>query len=423
MKKALFIGFIAAGLLTLGLASPAPAQEVIKIGAIYPLTGPVGQAGINNKNAIELAMDVVNTTDFKNLNLPLSKTAGLPNLKGAKVRVIFTDHQGKPDLGLSEAERLITQEHVVVLTGCYHSSVTETASMVAERMKIPFYNFESSAPKLTKRGFKWFFRSGPDDETFSIAMFDFLKDFGKKKNIQFKTIGVMYEDTLYGTDSGRIEKELAKKHGLQVLADIPFRRSATSLTSEIQKIKAANPDVFFPTTYISDAILMTKTCKELDYNPPLVMAQNSGHTEPSFVEAVGKDCDGICSREEFSLDLASKKPLMGEVNAIYKKRYGTDFSGPAARAFVGFLALCDAINRAGSTKPEAIREAIIKTNIPGDQLITPWRGIKFDKNGQNELVDAIIIQYQDGGKKFTIFPFNLATREPLYPIPKWSERK
>jgi branched-chain amino acid transport system substrate-binding protein len=153
------------------------------------------------------------------------------------------------------------------------------------------------------------------------------------------------------------------------------------------------------------------------------MAQDSGQTEPSFVQAVGKDCDGIASREEFSLDLAAKKPLMGEVNAIYKKRYGMDFSGPAARAFVGFLALCDAINRAGSTKPEAIREAIIKTNIPGNELITPWRGIKFDKNGQNELVDAIIIQYQEGGKKFTIFPFNLATREPIYPIPKWSERK
>jgi branched-chain amino acid transport system substrate-binding protein len=423
MRKGLFLGFIAVGLLIFGFTGPAPAQQVIKIGAIYPLTGPVGQAGINQKHAIELAMDVVNTTDFKNLNLPLAKTAGLPNLKGAKVSVIFSDHQGKPDLGLSEAERLITQEHVVVLTGCYHSSVTETASMVAERMKIPFYNFESSAPKLTKRGFKWFFRSGPDDETFSIAMFEFLKEFGKKKNIKFKTIAALYEDTLYGKDSGRIEKELAKKHGMQVVADIPYRRSATSLTSEVQRLKAANPDVLFPTSYISDAILLTKTSKELDYNAPLVMAQDSGQTEPSFVQAVGKDCDGIASREEFSLDLAAKKPLMGEVNAIYKKRYGMDFSGPAARAFVGFLALCDAINRAGSTKPEAIREAIIKTNIPGDELITPWRGIKFDKNGQNELVDAIVIQYQDGGKKFTIFPFNLATREAIYPIPKWSERK
>ena len=98
--------------------------------------------------------------------MPLAGAAGLPNLEGAKVSVVFTDHQGKPDLGLSEAERLITQEKVVALVGCYHSSVTETASMVAERMKIPFYNSESSSPKLTGRGFKWFFRSSPHDGDF-----------------------------------------------------------------------------------------------------------------------------------------------------------------------------------------------------------------------------------------------------------------
>jgi branched-chain amino acid transport system substrate-binding protein len=254
-------------------------------------------------------------------------------------------------------------------------------------------------------------------------MFAFAQEFGKKKNIKFKTIAVLYEDTLYGKDSARIEKELAAKAGYQVVADIPFRRSATSLTSEIQRLKAVNPDIFFPTAYISDAILMTKTSKELDYNPPMVMAQNSGHTEPSYVEAVGKDTDGICSREEFSLDLAKHKPMLNEINALYKERFGRDFSGPAARAFVGFLGLCDAINRAGSTNPEAIREAIRNTNIPGDKLITPWRGIKFDETGQNILVDAIIIQYQDGGKRATIYPFNLATKEIIYPIPRWSERK
>lgn len=422
MKKILFSCSIISAFLFFTLPGSLPAADV-KIGVLYPMSGPVGQAGLNSKNAIELAMEIVNTTKYKHLNVPLAGAGGLPNLKGAKVSVVFADHQGKPDLGLSEAERMFTQEKVAVLTGCYHSSVTETASMVAERMKMPFYNFESSSPKLTQRGLKWFFRSSPHDETFSIAMFDFVNEYGKKKNIKFKTIAVMYEDTLYGKDSGRIEKELAAKHGLKVVADIPFRRSATSLTSEIQRLKAANPDIFFPTTYISDAILMTKTCKELDYNPPMVMAQNSGHTEPSYVEAVGKDTDGICSREEFSMDLIKHKPMITEINELYKQRAGRDFSGPAARAFVGFLALCDALNRAGSTKPEAIQKAIKETHIPGDKLITPWRGIKFDENGQNILVDAIVIQYQDGGKRYTIFPFNLATREIIYPIPKWSERK
>jgi branched-chain amino acid transport system substrate-binding protein len=401
--------------------APLPAADV-KIGVIYPMSGPTAQVGLDHKHAIELAMDIINTTQYKHLNLPLSKTEGLNNLGGAKVTVAFADHQGKPDLGLSEAERMITQEKAVVLFGSYHSTVTETASMVAERLKVPFFNPDSSSPKLTSRGFKWFFRSTPHDETFTEAMFQCLQEIEKKRGLKFKTIAVMYEDTLFGKDSSRIQKELAAKAGYQVAADVPYRRGATSLTSEVQRLKAANPDVFFPTAYQSDAILLTKTSKELNYNAPLIMAQNAGHTDPSFVEAVGKDVEGICSRTEFSLDLVTHKPMLKEVNELYKKRSGRDFSGSSARAFVGFLVLGDAINRAGSTQPEAIREALVKTNISAEQLITPWRGVKFDGNGQNIYGDAIIIQYQDL-KQRVIWPFNLATKEMIYPTPKWLERK
>jgi len=420
MKKSFFVFSI---ILLLFVALPATLMAAdVKIGVIYPMSGPTAQAGLDDKHAIELALDIINTTQYKHLNLPLAKSAGLPNLKGAKLTVTIADHQGKPDLGLSEAERLITQENAIALFGCYHSSVTETASMVAERMKIPFFNAESSSPRLTRRGFKWFFRSSPHDETFSEGMFQCLKDLEKKRGTQFKTIAVMYEDTLYGKDSSRIEKELATKAGYKVVADIAYRARATSLTSEVQRLKAANPDVLFPTSYASDAILLCKASKDLDYNAPIIMAQNAGHTDPSFAEAMGKDVDGICSRTEFSLDLAKHKPMLTEINELFKKRSGRDFSGTSARAFVGFFVLADAINRAGSTKPEAIREALIKTNMPAEQLITPWRGVKFDETGQNILVDAIVIQYQ-GGKPSTIWPFNLAAKEMIYPIPKWSERK
>ena len=422
MKRILGLGsFVVFILVLMSPAIPFAASDV-KIGVIYPMSGPIAQAGLDNKHAIELALDIINTTKYRNLNLPLAKTEGLPNLNGAKLTVTFADHQGKPDLGLSEAERLLTQEKVVALLGCYNSNVTETASMVAERMKMPFFNPESSSPRLTQRGFKWFFRSTPHDETFSEAMFKCLVDVEKKRGTKFKTIAVVYEDTLYGKDSSRIEKVLAEKAGYKVVADIPYRRSATSLTSEVQKLKAANPDVLFPTSYASDAILLCKTSKDLDYSPSAIMAQNAGHTDPSFIEAVGKDADGIASRSEFSLDLAVHKPLVKEVNDLFKQRSGRDFSGTCARAFVGFFVLADAINRAGSTKPEAIREALIKTHLPADQLITPWRGVKFDETGQNILVDAIIIQYQ-GGKPYTVWPFNLATKDLLFPIPKWSEKR
>jgi len=398
------------------------AEGQVKIGALYPMTGPSAQVGLDNKNAIEVALEIVNTGKYGHLNLPLSKNAGLPSLKGAKVAVVIVDHQGKPDLGLSEAERLITQEKVAALFGAFHSQVTETASMVAERMKVPFFCDISSSPQLTRRGFKWFFRSSPHDEIFAGSLFRCLNGLEKKKGIKFKTAAVMYEDTLYGKDSSRIEKDLAAKAGYKVVADIPYRRAATSVSTEILRLKSANPDVFLPTSYASDAILIVKTMKELDYNPPAFFAQDAGYIDPSFVEGLGRDIDGICSHESFSLDLAVHKPMVREINDLFKKRSGRDLNGASARCLMGFLILCDAINRAGSTNPEAIREALVKTNLPADQLITPWRGVKFDETGQNVLVENIVVQFR-GGSPHLVWPFEQASKEIAYPFPKWSEKK
>jgi len=87
-----------------------------------------------------------------------------------------------------------------------------------------------------------------------------------------------------------------------------------------------------------------------------------------------------------------------------------------------FMTLLDAINRAGSTDPEAVRKALVATNIPGDQLIMTWENVRFDETGQNTGVKGIILQMQ-GGQYHTVFPFNVATRDVIYPIPAWKDRK
>ena len=406
------------------LAAPVSAQpKEVVIGVIYPMSGPAAQAGVDNKAVFELAADIANGA----VDIPYpfyQRLKGMPGLKGAKVRLIFTDHQGKPELGQAEAERLITQDKVHALVGVWHSAVTATASQVAERSGIPFMNPESSSPGLTRRGFKWFFRTSPHDEHFTQAMFDFFRDFQKKKGITLKTVGITYEDTLFGADSGKVMRELAKKYGYEVVVDLQYRARSTSLVAEVQTLKGKNPDVWMPTSYQTDAILFVKHAQELDYNPKMIMAQNAGHISPDFVQAVGKEAEGTMTRAPFSTDLIAKRPIAQVVNEQYKKRSpgGKDLYDFPARAFTGMMTLLDAINRAGSTDPEAIRKALVATNIPGDQLIMTWEGVKFDETGQNTGVKAIILQLQ-GGKYHTVYPFESATKEVLYPIPRWSERK
>lgn len=405
-----------------GIVTPEVwAQSEVKIGVVYPMSGPAAQAGVDNKPVFEIAAEIANGT----VDLPFpfyQKLKGLPGLKGAKVRLIFSDHQGKPEIGQAEAERMITQEKVHALVCCWHSVVTATASQVAERHGVPFLNPESSSPPLTARGFKWFFRTSPHDGHFTQVMFDFFRDFEQKRGVKLRTLGLTYEDTTFGADSGKVQKELAKKHGYDVVVDIQYRSRSTSLQTEVQRLKAANPDVWMPTSYQTDAILFVRTAKELDYNPKMIMAQNAGHISPDFIAAVGKDAEGTLTRAPFATDLIVKRPVAVALNAIYAKRAGKDLYDFPARAFTGMMTLLDALNRAGSTDPEAIRKALVATSIVGDQLIMTWDGIKFDETGQNTLVKGIILQLQ-GGKYHTIYPFDVATKDVLYPIPAWKDRK
>ncbi len=402
-------------LLTFASTARAGQPSEVVIGVLYPMTGPSAQIGIDAINVIKVALDIINND--VNVNLPLGKGVGLPNLGGAKVRIVVVDNQGKPEVGLAEAERLITQEHVAALFGAYFSSVTNTASQVAERMGIPFVNADSSSPALTERGFKWFFRTSPHDEHFSIVMFDFMKDLEKKRNLQFKSVAILNEDTTFGTDSARVQEALAKKNNYQVAAKIAFRAGTTSLDAEVGRLKSANADVFLPSLYTSDAILLTRTMRNLDYHPKLLIAQDAGYTDPKFVAEMGKDAEGAITRAPFALDLASRKPLIPVVNDMFKKYSGgRDMADVSARAFTGFLTLCDAINRAGSTQPAAIQKALQETNIPADQLLMPWTGVKFDEKGQNIGVRAILQQLQ-GGTYHTIYPFDLATKDVIYPMP------
>src|SRR5947209_14378555 len=132
-------------------ARSAPPQEVV-IGAVYPLSGNLAKVGNDIKDAIELAAELVN--DDVDVAVPLGKGKGLPHLGGARLRVVFADHQSAPEKGLGETERLITQEKVVALMGSYNSNVTATASQAAERLHIPFLSGESTSPLLTARGFR-----------------------------------------------------------------------------------------------------------------------------------------------------------------------------------------------------------------------------------------------------------------------------
>lgn len=398
-------------------ALPALAEnpKVIKIGAVYPLTGNIASTGLDCRRGAELAVDIINGK--YDLDLPLAKTEGIPNLGGAKLELVFADTKGEPKNGLGEVERLVSQEKVVAIIGAYQSSVTKTASQATERLHIPYVCSDSSSPTLTQRGFKYFFRASPHDALFARDQFNFLKDM-EKKGQKVRTIAVLYENTEFGSNVGKEVVKLAKEYGYELVADISYAANATDVTSEVGRLIKAKPDVLMHASYITDAILFTKTFKEMNFRPKAIMTF-AGYIEPAYLPTVKQDAQGIVVRSTFALDLAARKPLVAKVNELFKKKYGTDMSENAARSFTAPFILADAINRAKTTEPEALVKAIEATSFGPSQVIYPWEGVKFDpQTHQNVHARGILVQIQNQ-QYVTVWPFDSAAAEPAWPLKPW----
>jgi branched-chain amino acid transport system substrate-binding protein len=403
-----------------GIDSAVAQQKVIKIGALYPLTGNLAATGMDCKRGVDLAVDIINGK--YDLNLPLANQEGIPNLDHAKIEVVYADTKGDPKNGLAEAERLITEEKVVALIGAYQSAVTKTASQAAERLKVPFVCSDSSSPTLTERGFEYFFRVSPHDGTMARNQFEFLKDLETKKGVKVKTIALIYENTEFGSNVAKQQRNYAKEFGYDIVADIAYQANSSDVTSEVGKIIAAKPDVVMHAAYITDAILFTKTFKEMNLVPQGFLNM-AGYIESDYLPTVKADGNYFFVRSTFALDLANKKPLVGQVADLYQKKYNIPMGENTARSFSAPFVLADAFNRAKSTDSDAVVKALLATNIPGDQIINPWKGIQFDpKTHQNIYASAMLVQIQDQAY-YTVWPFDAASRDAIWPFPAWKDRK
>jgi branched-chain amino acid transport system substrate-binding protein len=403
----------------LGLSSAAFAQSSVKVGAIYPLSGVAASVGVYAKAAIEVAVDIVNNDHPELGDLPLAKGAGLTGLGGlggARLEVVFADNQGTPAAGQNQAVRLITEEKVVAINGAYQSGITLTASAAAERYGIPFLTGDSVAANLTERGFRWFFRTTPVATDFARIYMEFLKDM-KAKGAKVDSIAIVHENTEYGTSVASVVTSIFKANGHSITQDIPYSANTTDVQSQVLQLKDKKPDVLMFVSYTADAILYAKTMKSLDYKPPIMIADNAGFSDPSFVAAVGNIVQGVFNRSSWSVGAPGTTTYL--VNEMYKKKSGVDLDDTTARIMQGFMVLADAINRARSTEPAKIQAALRATDLKPKELIMGFKGVKFDEKGQNILASALVIQLQNGVNYVPVWPKEQAAAEPTLAYKGW----
>jgi len=392
-------------------------QKIIKIGTLFPLTGPVATAGQRCQAAVQTAVDIINNK-YPEIKVPLANKEGI--LGGHKIVLVHADSQGKPDVGKSEAERLFNQEGVWAIIGAYNSSVSKPASLVAERMKKIFMCGASSSAALTKRDLKFFFRMAPTDETESIEFVDVLKWLNKKKNANIKTLGIIYENSEFGKHASEEAKKAAAAAGFKVVADVPFSPGATNLNSEIQTLKKNNPDALFGAVLGADYTLMVKTMKQMAWLPKIAINYCSGYQDPVIAKQLGDDADYFMGSTAYSPQFASLMPAVGAVEKIFKtKTNGVPFDGDSIQEAVAMFVLAQAIEKAGTLDPEKVAETLYANTW--DSPLSLGGKVAFVKGGQNIKAQSIVTQLQKGQYR-RIYPEEMGDTEIVFPMKPWNKR-
>ncbi len=179
---------------------PAPAAEPaggsLKVGVVLPLTGDEAKFGEIEKNSFLMGLDEIN------------KAGGV---NGKKIDLLIEDDTGKPDVGRSAVEKLISRDKVICLTGGYSSSVTYGICAVAQQHKVPFLVTTGSADEITEKGWDYVFRINPPVSEYPKALESFLKEVVKPK-----TVAVLYENSLFGQSGSKKFVKLCDSMGIKV---------------------------------------------------------------------------------------------------------------------------------------------------------------------------------------------------------------
>jgi branched-chain amino acid transport system substrate-binding protein len=365
----------------------------IKMGTILPLSGSQAPLGKIGQQARDMAIEEINAA------------GGIESMGGAKIKMVYADSKGDPATGVSEAERLITQEEVALITGCYQSGVAMPSTEVAERYQIPYFVDVPSEDQITERGFKYIFRLAEKTSWRNRAQTEFITSMAQKYNTPVKTVGLIYENTAWGQGAVRAWEKYLPEAGLEIVMKEPYPANSSDLTPVVLKAKKLNPDIIMMVSYVSDAALLTKTFAEHQVKPLAFIGTSGGFADPTYYDLAGDASENFFDISTWEPDV--NRPNSQEINKRFQEKYGYAMNAEAVKAYAGMYVIKDALEKAGSTEPDKLREAFVATDLQSGPAQMYASQTKFDETGQMINAPLVICQYQKvNGKmeRVTVWP-------------------
>jgi len=372
-----FLFSLLAGFALMVLVLPVHAEDSVKIGAVYPLSGGVAEASSWVVEGIKMAGEEINAK------------GGIPvQGKNLKLDLVIYDSKCKPSTGVAAVEKMINRDKVVAISGDYCSSCTLAEREVSGRNQIVQVTPISVHPKITSPGYPFMFRINNTIDMYAEPFVEFVS-----KNLKIKSVAFLAITDDYGRSAVKIYTKLFPENGIKVLGVEYFKHGDTDFYTQITKIVALKPDaVYIVTDENAQNIGTLKQLKELGFKGYVFGC--STYATDDMVKLGGKELLEGMYLESPPFELVKTQPDVQAWGKRYKEIYGREGNGFSLWGYNSINLLSNVIKKANTLEDkEKIREVMAKTNL--NDLLGYMGKPYFDKNGQSHPYMGVI-QYQDG---------------------------
>jgi len=354
-----------AGLLAVSTTTGFAADKVIKIGGLFPISGPGSYFGVQDKQGVELAVEQLNKS----------------GVNGYKFEVQFEDSACSPLPATQAAKRLVEQFKPDVAIGEECSDATLAIMPVMAQAQIPLLNAGSSSIKVTEPGNPWTFRIMPNEVMQGI---DIATNAYKRLNA--RTAVVLHENTNAGIGNAKVFAETFTKLGGKILADIGFGRDVNDFTSIATRVAGIGKVDVIPTyTLEGQGLKITQALAQAG-----VVKGGGGHSIQlgtiwlpfGFEKKAGKAALGYVRIVQF--DPTDQREVVRNFIKAFKAKYNQDPTHINAHAYDQVMLIADVVRRGGKDA-KSIRDGLAATK----DFSGVTGSVAFDKTNQNTKMDTV----------------------------------
>lgn len=357
-----------------------------------------------------------------------NRAGGIPSgpLKGMKVKIVWGDWMTRTEVAVSETERMITEEKVNFVVGYVYSSATKAVLPVVDRYQVPLVSDVPSSPSLNRLGAKWYFRPNPHDEISVKTFFLAMKDFIAKTGDEAPNLALVYANDEFGLAAAQAAKKWnadPEIGGYNIVAEVPIPSGPSDVTSETMTLAAAKPDWIVFGSHEIMGYLLPKTMALYDVYVKAIFDSGSTVMLKGVKESGGNFINYECAKAAYNWDV--KGALSEKWDGLFFDKYGYHIA--EGRYWPPLPIIFKVVEKAGTLDPQVLQKTLYDIVIPAEELITTY-GVDFkepdtDEPGMNRLAAGVVTQvFPPDQDAFTVWPFEGASKEAVYPMPPWAER-